>query len=287
MKCKFFALLLLIAALQSYSQTNKNETTMDTLKRKSNTIVLIHGLFMNNTSWNEWKTYFEEKGYRVYTPAYPGHEGDPAELRKSVPANLSKADFENTVRAIAKFIDSLPEKPIVIGHSMGGLIAMKLVELNKAAAGVSINGAAPKNILPPFKTVKAMFPVINFLKGNSAFEPNKKWFHHAFANTLTSAESDKVFDKFAVAESRNIPRQTLFNSFANIDLKKAHNPLLFIGGEKDNIIPPSLTKKIATSYKDKNSIADYKIFKGKSHFICGEESGREVADYVLNWLDEI
>ena len=254
---------------------------------RSKTVVFTHGLFVNPVSWNNWKLYFENKGYSCYAPANPYHEGDPAYLRENISPNLGKVGFEDVVRNVAKFIETLPEKPIVIGHSLGGLTIMKLVELDKAVAGISIDGAAPKNILPPFQTVKTMFPVINFLKGNSVFDTNKRWFHYAFGNTLSRTKSDQVFDEIAVPESRNIPRETLYKSFAKVDFSKPHHPLLFIGGEKDHIIPPALTRKIANAYQDKNSIAEYKIFPGRSHYTCGQEGWHEVADYVLHWLDRI
>src|ERR671926_250738 len=69
-------------------------------------------------------------------------------------------------------------------------------------------------------------------------------------------------------------------------LKKPHEPLLFIGGENDHIFPPNLTRKIANKYKDANSKVDLKIFKGKSHFICGEEGWEKVADYILEWYEK-
>lgn len=254
---------------------------------KSKTIVFTHGLFVNPKSWENWKTYFESNGYTCYNPANPHHEGNPSDLRENISTNLSNVGFEDVVMNVANFIDTLTEKPIVIGHSLGGLTVMKLIELGKAAAGISIDGAAPKNILPPFQTVKTMFPVINFLKGNSVFQTNKEWFHQAFCNTLTKAESNKVFEEIAVPESRNIPRHTLYKSFAKIDFTKPHQPLLFIGGEKDNIIPPALTKKIATSYKDNNSITNYKIFERRSHYICGQDGWQDVADYTLDWLKNI
>jgi alpha-beta hydrolase superfamily lysophospholipase len=88
-----------------------------------------------------------------------------------------------------------------------------------------------------------------------------------------------------VPESRKIARETLLKSFANVDFKKAHNPLLFIGGMKDNIFAAEFTKKIASRYQDKNSIVDYKAFEDRSHFIAGEPGWEEVADYVLNWIE--
>jgi esterase/lipase len=248
------------------------------------TIVLIHGLFVNNTSWNQWKNYFEAKGYAVHTPANPGHEGNPEQLRRSVHPQLTQTGFEDVVKNIVNLIDTLPEKPIVIGHSLAGLVVQKLIEMDKAVAGISIDGAPPKNVFAPPATIKAVLPVVNPFKGNAAYMGTKDWYHHSFFNNYTREESDKLYEQIAVPESRKIARDTLLKSFANIDFKKSHNPLLFIGGSNDNIFASSFTKKIAGSYKDKNSVTDFKEFEGKSHFICGEEGWENVADYILNWI---
>ena len=93
------------------------------------TIVLIHGNFVNNNSWTEWKRYYEQKGYKVYTPANPGHEGNPADLGNKVHPDLTKTGFIDVVNNIARLIDTLPEKPLVIGHSMAGMASMKLLEM--------------------------------------------------------------------------------------------------------------------------------------------------------------
>lgn len=253
---------------------------------KTRSIVLIHGLFVNNTSWAEWKSYFEAKGYTVYTPANPGHDGKPSSLREKNHPDLIKTGFKDVVDNIISLIDTLPEKPIVVGHSLAGLVVQKLIELDKAVAGISIDGAPPKNVFAPLATIKIVLPVVNPFKGNSAFLGSKEWYHKAFFNNYSKAESDALFDKIAVPESRKIARDTLLTSFASVDFSKAHNPLLFIGGEKDNIFSASFTKKIAGSYKDKNSITDYKSFEGRSHFICGETGWEEVADYVFDWIKD-
>ncbi len=255
--------------------------------KKSKTIVLIHGMFVNNTSWTEWKAYFENLGYTVYTPANPGHEGDPATLRKNIHPELTKTGFEDVVMNIVRLIDTLPEKPIVIGHSMAGLVVQKLVEMDKAYAGISINGAPPKNIMAPLSTVKIVWPAINFFKGNSAYNGSKKWYKKAFFNTLNDQESDIAYNKIAVPESRKIGRDTVLKSFSKVNFKKPHQPLLFIGGEKDTIFSPVLTKKIASSYKSSNSKVDFKEFKDRSHFICGEQGWEEVASYVQNWIEKL
>src|SRR5262245_25325582 len=113
---------------------------------KSKSIVLIHGNFVNNTSWTEWKRRYEQRGYTVYAPPNPGHEGKPADLRKNVHPDLVKTGFIDVVNNIAKLIESLPDKPLVIGHSMAGMASIKLLEMGKVSAAVSIDGAPPKNI---------------------------------------------------------------------------------------------------------------------------------------------
>ncbi len=102
------------------------------------------------------KLILKKRGYKVYAPANPGHEGNPADLRNNIHPQLTQTGFEDAVMNIVKLIDSLPEKPIVIGHSMAGLVVQKLVEMDKAYAGVSIDGAPPKNVLPPLSTSSSL-----------------------------------------------------------------------------------------------------------------------------------
>jgi len=265
----------------------KNNNVMKTSNISSKTIVLIHGLFVNPTSWTEWEAYFEKLGYNVHTPANLYHEGNPQQLRNQFDPRLPKVDFEQVVMNHVKFIDSLPEQPILIGHSLGGLIVQKLLSLGKGVAGVTVDGAAPGGIITTkWSFWKSSFPVIDFFKGNSVFMPSKKWFHYTFGNTLSREESDKVYEKIAVPESRNIARGTL-KKFGRIDMKKPHQPLLFIAGELDNIIPADLNRKNFKAYTDKNSIREYKEFAGRGHYICGENNWQEVAGYVENWLESI
>lgn len=254
---------------------------------KSKSIVLIHGNFVNNTSWSEWKKRYEQKGYTVYTPANPGHDGNPAELRNKVHPDLTKTGFVDVVNNIAKLIDSLPEKPLVIGHSMAGMATQKLLEMDKTAAAVSIDGAPPKNVFPPFTTLKSVLPAFGFFSTKSYFMGSRKWYDNCFFNTLPVEERAKAFDSVAVPESYKVSRQLVLKSFSNIDFKKPHAPVLFIGGGKDHIFPQSLTKTIAGKYKDKGSRVDVKIYEHKSHFICGEPGWETVADHIIDWYEKL
>ena len=242
---------------------------------------------MNNSSWSEWKSYLENKGYKVYSPANPGHEGSPEDLRKDIHPELVQTGFIDVVNNLSALIDTLPEKPFVIGHSMAGLAVQKLVELGKVTAGVSVNGAPPKNVLAPLSTIKIVWPAVNFFSRKGYYLGSKDWYNRAFFNTLPKTEQEQAYQEIAVPESHKIGRETLTKSFSAINFKRPHQPLLFIGGTSDNIFPISLTKKIAGKYKDPDSRVDLKIFEGKSHFICGEPGWQKVADYILNWYESL
>ncbi|MDO9373336.1 MAG: alpha/beta hydrolase [Ferruginibacter sp.] len=253
----------------------------------SNSIVLIHGNFVNDLTWAKWKSRYEQKGYTVYTPTNPGHAGNPAELRKKVHPDLTKTGFIDVVNNIAELIDSLPGKPLVIGHSMAGMATLKLLEMGKAAAAVSIDGAPPKNVFPPFTTLKAVLPAFGFLSFKPYFMGSRSWYDHCFFNTLPAGDRAAAFDAFAVPESYKVSRELVLNPFSNIDFKQAHAPVLFIGGGKDNIFPQDLTATIAKKYSDPTSRVDLKVFEDRSHFICGEPGWEEVADYILDWYEKL
>jgi pimeloyl-ACP methyl ester carboxylesterase len=255
---------------------------------QSKTIVFIHGLFQNPESWEQWITFFKAKGYTCHAPAYPYHEGNPAVLRIRVHPDLGKLTFGDVTTSLAAFIEKLPEKPVLIGHSMGGLAVQKLIEKNMGIAGICIDSAPPKGIFSlNWNFLRANLPTVNPFKGNSAVLPDVKWVHRSFCNTMTVEQTEIEYDRFVVPESRNIPRSSIGKD-GEIDFRKPHSPLLFIAGKKDRIIPASLNRKNLSAYKDKNSIIDYKGFAGRTHYICGQENWEEVAGFVAEWIaDEV
>ncbi len=255
-----------------------------TTNNSGKTIVFIHGLFMNPISWEPWIQFYEAKGYKCNAPAYDYHEGNPASLRNTINPELGKLTFGQVIESIATFVNALPEKPILIGHSMGGLAVQKLLGMNLGVAGIAIDPAPPKGIFSLKRSfLKANLPTINPLKGNSICLPTVEWFHYAFCNTMTLEQTKIEYDKYVVPESRNIPRSSTKKD-GKIDFNKPHAPLLIIAGEKDNIIPSSLNKKNYEAYKDKNSVTDFKEFAGRTHYICGQPNWEEVAIFISNWI---
>ena len=250
----------------------------------SKTIVFIHGMYMIPSSWEKWIPYFEAKGYKCYAPAWPGRDLPIEILRqKCLAPELSKLGLKEVTAALAEFIGSLPEKPILIGHSMGGLIVQLLLQKDLAAAGVAIDSAPPMGVLTTkWSFLKSNFPHITpFVSQNDPIRMSFKRFQYTFVNDLPLTEQQRAYSKYVVPESRRIPRQSLT---ARVDFRKPHAPLLLIAGSSDHLIPASLIRTNYKRYSSSPSVTVFKEFPGRTHYIIGQENWEEVASYILEWL---
>ncbi len=128
--------------------------------------------------------------------------------------------------------------------------------------------------------------ITNPLKGDDPFPMDEDGFHQNFANTMERSASDAAFRALAVHDSRNVFRDCMTDAAA-IDVERPHVPFLFIGAEKDEIVPVSLCERNAKAYTDPTSRSDFMQFTDRGHFICGEPGWQDVATHVANWLEEV
>lgn len=260
----------------------------------TNTVVLIHGLWMTPLSWEHWVARYEQRGMRVITPGYPGVEPGTAgvEALRRNPTPLANLGVREVFDHLAKVIAALDTKPIIMGHSFGGAFVQLLLDSGFGSAGVSIDGAAVKGVLAlPFSEIKATFPVLrNPANLRRAVPITEKEFHYAFTNNLSVEESRVVYDRYAVPVSGRMlfqgglanftPNATTAYNFAND--KRA--PLLFIAGGNDHILPPAVQhENFEKNAKRSRAITAYKLFPGRSHYTCGEKGWEGVADFALDW----
>ena len=247
-------------------------------------IIFIHGMFLTAKSWEEWVAYFTALGYECEAPPWPLHQGEPPQLRAKVPARLGKlslADLHDHYRSIVR---KEPEPPIVIGHSLGGLVVQKLMADKLVRAGVGICSVAPNRMLAfDWGFLRNSAAITNPFAGDDPYEMTPEGFHQNFANTLSEAESNAAYEKYAVHESRQVLRDIMGDE-GHIDLKAPHVPLLLIGAQEDVIIPSQLVRRNAHAYEDERSHHEYTDFSGRGHFICGEPGWEEVAEKTANWL---
>lgn len=252
-----------------------------TMKKR---IVFIHGMFQNPESWTRWISYFEGKGYECLAPAWPYHNGTPSTLRSHIPEKLGELELDDIITPLETAILKFPEKPVVIGHSVGGLIAQLLLSRGVVNMAVAINSVAANSIVTfDWSFMKNSATIANPLAGNDPIEMDLETFKGAFANTLPESLLREEFERTATPDSRNVFRSCMSDS-AKVDTDLPHRPLLLIAGEKDLICPPSLIEKERKAYTHEGSVTQYKEFPGRSHYICNEPGWEEVATYTEEWI---
>ncbi|RYE36561.1 MAG: alpha/beta hydrolase, partial [Sphingobacteriales bacterium] len=129
-------------------------------------IVFVHGMFQNPKSWVKWVEFLSQKGYNCIAPAWPFHKGEPAELRANPPQGLGDLSLNDIVTDIETLARNL-DRPIVIGHSVGGLMAQLLVNRDVAGIGVAIDSVAPNAMLDfDWGFLKNSAIIANPFKGN-------------------------------------------------------------------------------------------------------------------------
>lgn len=256
----------------------------------SKTIVLIHGQWVTQSSWEKFKGYFESRGHKVIASPWPGINKDVVGMRRD-PSSLNGIGIEDLVAHYTTIIRGLSEPPIIMGHSFGGLITQLLIDKGFGAAGVAIDSVPPKGILVlPLSTYLALTPVFlhpSTFKKTFIFTFEKWW--KVFARTLSETEARGEFEREVIpAPGRAIFQAALSNvtpnSTATINFRNnARAPLLFIGGEKDVLMPAALNRKNFRKYTASSAITEYQEFPGRSHYIIAEKGWEEVAQYALDW----
>src|SRR4051812_32947461 len=108
-------------------------------------IVLIHGLWMTPRSWELWKSRYEQKGFNVLAPAWPGMEGE-VEALNADPAPIASLKIEDVVDAYGALLSSMETQPIIMGHSLGGTVMQLLVDRGLAAAAVGVAPGTVKGV---------------------------------------------------------------------------------------------------------------------------------------------
>lgn len=251
----------------------------------SKTVLFITGAFVSHHCWDEWITWFEQKGFRVKVVPWPQKDGPAAVLRHRHPdKDLAALRLEQLTSFYRLAALSLPEKPVIIGHSIGGLIAQLLLQEGLADAAVAIHSVPPQGIFSfslPFLR-SGWGPLGYFTNVNKTFLMSFEQWQYAFTNGLP-AEVQKEGFELVIPESKRIVRDTITHA-ARVDFSRPHRPLLLIGGTNDHTIPPALNYKNHQRYTDKESITCYKIFNGRTHYVLNQEGWQEIAAYILRWL---
>jgi pimeloyl-ACP methyl ester carboxylesterase len=253
--------------------------------------VFIHGLWLLANSWDAWLPVFEEAGYAPLAADWPD---DPAtvEEAKANPEVFAGKSVGQVADHHAELISELTRKPVVVGHSFGGLLTQIVAGRGLSAASVAIDPAPFRGVLSlPISALRSSSPVlINPLNRNRAVPLSLGQFRYAFANAVGEFEAKELYEQYSVPG----PGMPIFEaasanlnpwSGTKVDTSNPERgPLLIISGERDHTVPWGIAHASYKKQRGNHGVTEITEMKGRGHSLTIDSGWREVADTAIRFL---
>ena len=255
-------------------------------------VVLIHGLWLLPSSWANWADFFKQAGYAPLTPDWPDDPATVEEARAN-PDVFAKKTLGQVADHTTEIIRALDRKPVVMGHSTGGLLAQMLAGRGLAAATVAIDPGIFRGVLPlPLSTLRVAGPfLVNPLTRGRAITLTFDQFAYGWANALDEQEAKELYDTFHVAGS-GISLMQMGNANLNpwteakVDTKNPERgPLLIIEGEKDHTVAPAIARAAYKRQKRNPAVTEIVMVPNRGHALTIDSGWREVAQTALDFVE--
>jgi pimeloyl-ACP methyl ester carboxylesterase len=254
-------------------------------------VVLIHGLWLLPSSWDNWFGFFEEAGYAGLTPDWPD-DPETVEQARANPDVFAKKTLGQVADHTTEVIGKLDKKPAVMGHSTGGLLAQIIADRGLSAATVGIDAGPFRGVLPlPISTLRVSLVVLkNPLNRYRAVTLTFDQFKYGWANALPEEEARQLYETYHVAAPGVALMQMAnanLNPFTEAKLDPRNperGPLLLIGGEKDHTVHRAITN---ASYKRQSrnpGVTEIKLIPNRGHALTIDSGWREVAQTALDFI---
>ena len=257
-------------------------------------VVFIHGLWLLASSWDAWAGAFEEAGYAALTPGWPDDPETVEEARKA-PEVLAGKGVGQVADHFAEVIGGLAKKPVIVGHSFGGLIAQILAGRGLAVATVAVDPAPFRGVLPlPIAALRTTMPVLsNPANRGRAVTLTFEQFRYGWTNGVSEEEARSLYDRFHVAA----PGKPLFQAAVEnlnpgtelkVDTKNPdRGPLLIFTGEVDHAVPPAMSRAAYKRQRRNPGVTEHKEMAGRDHSLVIDAGWREVCDASLEFVGRV
>ena len=247
---------------------------------------MIHGMWGSPWYWEKYKGFFEEEGYRCVTTTLRFHDMDPEDAPDPRLGTTSLLDYAEDLEGE---IEELGVKPVIMGHSMGGLLAQMLGSRGLARALVLLAPASPAGILALTPSVIKSFWSVQATWGFWK-KPMRQTFDEAvysMLHLLLPDEQRDAYDRFVYESGRATAEigYWLFDAkkASRVDESKVTCPVLVIAGSEDRITPASVVRQVAQKYEP---VSTYRMFEDHAHWVVAEPGWEEIAAYAADWLED-
>ena len=253
-------------------------------------VVLIHGLWLLPSSWDRWAEVFEEAGYAAVTPSWPDDPDTVAEAREH-PERLAGKTLRQVADHVAEVIHALDKKPVVMGHSTGGLLAQMIADRGLSVATVAIDPGPFRGVLPlPVPALRSAAPVLtNPLNRKRAVSLTLDQFKYGWANALSDDEAKELYERYHVAAPGVALMQMAnanLNPWTEAKLDPANpdrGPLLILDGEKDHTVPWAIANASYKRQRRNKAVTEITKVPNRGHSLTIDSGWREVADTALRF----
>lgn len=257
-------------------------------------IVLIHGLWMTPKRWNTWAERYRALGHEVIVPGWPGIDDRSVDDIRRNPEALKGIGLKQIADHYERIIRTLPVKPIIMGHSFGGVLTQMLADRGLGAAYVGVAPGQTAGVTAlPLSTLWTGTPILSNPFGRNGAKPlSKRHFHFTFGNDLSRAASDLLWEEYAVNSYNRVFFEGVTSvlnekgGVTHVDYARTDRaPLLLIAGEIDHVVPPAIVRAIEKKYRSTGSpaVVERKEYPGRTHRLVSQDGWEEIADYALDW----
>jgi len=271
------------------------EHEMDQVKRANETtatpVVFVHGLWLLPSSWERWAEFFEEAGFVALTPGWPDDPDTVTEAKAHPEVFAGKgvgeiADYQEGI------IRQLDRKPVVIGHSFGGLLTEILAGRGLARCSVAISPAPFRGVLPlPVSALRSAGVALrNPANLNRAVPLTYDQFRYSFANAVEEDEAKELYLGYSVPG----PGEPLFQaaaanlnpwSEAKVDTKNPERgAMLIISADSDHTVPWAIAHASYKLESRNENVTEIVKMEGRGHALVIDHGWREVAETALAFV---
>ncbi len=253
---------------------------------KRTPVVFLHGLWLNTSSWMAWAELFDSRGFLSVVLGWPDGPADGSGTRQE----FDEVGLDLLIDHCAAAVAALGTAPVIVGHSVGGLVAQHLVTAGVGRAGVAIAPVPVDGVPLPDVTTGLPPTPAGGTAGRAPTMSHERFRTHV-ANTVGARESQFLYERHVMAAPRRLLADlagaggTRRGRRAVADVGNAcRGPLLLISGQEDRIVPDAATRAVYKQYGDTTAVTDLKQFPDRAHSLVVDSGWRAVADHVLDWL---
>jgi len=241
-------------------------------------LLFIHGAYTAAWCWEEhFLPWFAARGYAAYAVSLSGHGG--SRRNSAFLDNFSIADYVADVEAV---VAALPSPPVLIGHSMGGMVVQKFLERQPAPAAVLMASVPPQGLWSSAMGLMfqrpTLFQDLNILMAGG--QPHLESLREAlFHQPVEESRLREYYRRCQPESHRAVWDMTLFNLPRTSAMHRP--PMLVLGAGEDRLIRPTLVNMTAMSYG-----LPAEIFPGLGHGMMLERDWVAVAGRIAAWLED-